>query len=90
MSRRLAIGCLLWLTVILVAESATAIVYIPGQYRDGVYVRPHFRESAEGASKQDWLQRFGTSSTRKDQAADAKLPPAKPDPGPKTSSKPAL
>ena len=81
MSRPLAIGCLLWLSVFLIAESAIAIVYIPGEYRDGVYVRPHFRESAEGTSKQDWLQRFGTS-TRTDQA-DAKLPPVKPDPGPK-------
>lgn len=84
MSRPLAIGCLLWLSVFLITDSATAIVYIPGEYRDGVYIRPHFRESADAASKQDWLQRFGKSSTRTDQA-DAKLPPAKPDPAPERS-----
>jgi len=84
MSRSLAMGCLLWVSVILVAESATAIVYIPGQYRDGVYIRPHFRESAEGALKQEWLERLRESSARTDQA-DAKLPPADPDPKPDKS-----
>lgn len=84
MSRPLAMGCLLWLGVVLIAESASAIVYIPGQYRDGIYIQPHFRESAEGVSKQDWLQRLQESSPFTDNA-DAKLPPAKPDPEPKMS-----
>lgn len=73
MSRPLAVG-LLWLGVFLVAESATAVVYIPGQYQDGIYVRPHFRESAEHSSKQDWLQRLQESSARTGEADDERAP----------------
>jgi len=79
MSRALAIGCLMWFGLVLMAESATAIVYIPGQYRDGIYIQPHFRKSGEAGSKHEWLQRLQESPARTDKA-DAKLPPAKPAP----------
>lgn len=29
------------------AEAALATVYVPGQYRDGVYIRPHFLDSPD-------------------------------------------
>lgn len=79
MARPLAMGCLLWLGVVLIADSATAIVYIPGQYRDGIYIQPHFRQSGEAASKQDWLQHLQEAPARADKP-NAKLPPAKHEP----------
>jgi hypothetical protein len=27
---------------VVAAASASAAVYVPGQYRDGIYIRPHF------------------------------------------------
>ncbi len=33
---------LLALGVVTVAGSASAVIYVPGQYRDGVYTHPHF------------------------------------------------
>ena len=30
------------LAAVVVAASASATVYVPGQYKDGIYIRPHF------------------------------------------------
>jgi hypothetical protein len=30
---------------IVAATSAMATVYVPGQYKDGIYIRPHFLEA---------------------------------------------
>jgi hypothetical protein len=32
------------LGVVAVASPAAATVYVPGQYKDGIYIRPHFLE----------------------------------------------
>ena len=29
-------------TAVMAAASVSATVYVPGQYKDGVYIRPHF------------------------------------------------
>ena len=39
---RALLALALGLAVVLVAASASATVYVPGQYKDGIYVRPHF------------------------------------------------
>jgi hypothetical protein len=36
---------LLALGVVAAADSASATVYVPGQYRDGVYTHPHFQDA---------------------------------------------
>ena len=35
---------LLALAVVAAAGSASATIYVPGQYRDGVYTHPHFQD----------------------------------------------
>jgi hypothetical protein len=39
------IAPLLALTVVAAAGSASATIYVPGQYRDGVYTHPHFQDA---------------------------------------------
>jgi hypothetical protein len=44
---RALVALALGLAVVLVAASALAMVYVPGQYKDGIYVRPHFLDFPE-------------------------------------------
>ncbi|MGH6896990.1 MAG: hypothetical protein ACREJ5_10645 [Geminicoccaceae bacterium] len=39
---RVLLALALGVTSVVVAASASATVYVPGQYKDGIYVRPHF------------------------------------------------
>jgi hypothetical protein len=39
--RALVVLALLW-GAVATAGSAAATVYVPGQYKDGIYIRPHF------------------------------------------------
>lgn len=46
--RPLATAVLVGWTVLGVYDAAFATVYVPGQHRsDGIYIRPHFKASAE-------------------------------------------
>ncbi len=46
--RRAVAAVLLGWTAVGVQGAALATVYVPGQYRsDGIYIRPHFKASAE-------------------------------------------
>lgn len=46
--RRASAAVVLGCAVLGVYGSASATVYVPGQYRsDGIYIRPHFKASAE-------------------------------------------
>lgn len=68
---------MVWLSVLFVTQSATAVVYVPGEYRsDGVYIPPHFRGESEPAPGLPWFQKMLEDQGIK---KDAKLPPAGPD-----------
>lgn len=70
--------CMVWLSVVSVTQSATAVVYVPGEYRsDGLYIPPHFRGDAEHAPDVRWFQKLLDSQGSVEK--DAKLPPAGPD-----------
>ena len=44
--RALAASALIFGSIV-AATSAWATVYVPGQYKDGIYIRPHFLDSPE-------------------------------------------
>jgi hypothetical protein len=44
---RLQIWVVAALATIIVADIARASIYVPGQLRDGIYVRPHFLASPD-------------------------------------------
>jgi hypothetical protein len=44
--RALAVSALIFGSIV-AATSASATVYVPGQYKDGIYIRPHFLDSPE-------------------------------------------
>jgi hypothetical protein len=46
--RALAASALIFGSIV-AATSASATVYVPGQYKDGIYIRPHFLDSPEQA-----------------------------------------
>jgi hypothetical protein len=39
---RVLLALVLGVAAVAVATGASATVYVPGQYKDGIYVRPHF------------------------------------------------
>ncbi len=51
----LVAGCVLVLSATLATDQVWASTYVPGQYRDGIYIRPHFTASPEVAAELDWL-----------------------------------
>ena len=44
--RALAVSALVFGSIV-AATSASATVYVPGQYKNGIYIRPHFLESPD-------------------------------------------
>ena len=44
--RALAASALVFASVV-AANSASATVYVPGQYKNGIYIRPHFLDSPD-------------------------------------------
>jgi hypothetical protein len=44
--RALAASALVFASMV-AATSASATVYVPGQYRNGIYIRPHFLDSPD-------------------------------------------
>jgi hypothetical protein len=58
------------LASIIVADIARASIYVPGQLRDGIYVRPHFVTSPDQAYHPKFL-----IETERD-GADQKMGPA--------------
>ena len=57
------------LGAVALADPAAATVYVPGQYKDGIYIRPHFldfpvRPSAARCSCRRISRQSGTRSSR--------------------------
>lgn len=51
----LVAGCVLALSATLATDQVWASTYVPGQYRDGIYIRPHFAASPDEGADLDWL-----------------------------------
>ena len=42
---RMLVALALGVVSVVAAASASATVYVPGQYKDGIYIRPHFLDA---------------------------------------------
>jgi hypothetical protein len=66
------------LATIIVADIARASIYVPGQLRDGVYVRPHFVTSPDQAYHPKFL--IETERDRAEQKMGPVPPTVQPSP----------